>query len=390
MDFYAPISVYNSASNSRSGHTMSLAAFMSLGKKYKEVITEYRKSKQGIASLKEQLSELKSQLAEAEETVSIGYNPLLDRIPDEYTLAQSLLQSLPGSISALEAEIKSQSIACDRIKRSRIPAATLSGTFEPRRVEKDLQQHSGFICVDIDDHFTSKGKDGTERVYAQSLDGILDIVSKLPWVCYAARSVGGAGFYLLIPLGPIDDVHTHRWYFECLEEEFSQYGFVIDPACSDVTRLRVLSYDEHPYRNFKCVPYMGRANFIGKAERKRIEDEARRKELQQRLRSQRFDNSIDDDMRHVSMCIDKMLSRRISGIADGYKDWVAVGMSLANAFGEQGRDMFHAISSTSTKYNSSDVDKAFSGFISHRDGRSTIATLFQMFDKVGIHWYDKS
>lgn len=325
IDFYVPISVYSSARGSRFGRTMSLAEFFNLGKEHASIIMAYRTLKSSLRELKDEEARKREQLESFKATLTMGYNPLDPDAQREYVDIQQLCEVLTQELAQLNADIKRGADEADRLKRG-LPAATLSGSFEPTRAERNLVRHSGFICIDIDDHFNRKDSQGQNICYTQSLESVPSVLASMPWVCYAAHSVGGIGYYALIPLGPIDDVHTHKWYFECLEQEFLQYGFVIDPACSDVTRLRILSYDKSPYRNAHAVAYMGRSNFVGRAERERLADEQRRQVLAAAHRD-RLHQNPDDSLRDADICVTQ-IERLALDITESYDQCIKLGRSL--------------------------------------------------------------
>ena len=49
----------------------------------------------------------------------------------------------------------------------------------------------------------------------------------------------------------------HLQQFRALQKDFLKFGITIDSACSDVCRLRCLSYDNKLFINENAVPYKG-------------------------------------------------------------------------------------------------------------------------------------
>lgn len=130
------------------------------------------------------------------------------------------------------------------IKRS-LPQATISGVFSPTRAKHNLLQHSGLICVDID------AKDNPDILDWEKLKQEL---SALPQIAYCALSVSGNGLFLILPLRYPE---KHMLQFRQLQIDFRKMGIMIDSACSDITRLRCMSYDEHPIINDNAPLYEG-------------------------------------------------------------------------------------------------------------------------------------
>lgn len=130
------------------------------------------------------------------------------------------------------------------LKRS-LPQATISGVFSPTRAKNNLSQHSGLICVDID------AKDNPDIWDWETLKQDLSV---LPQIAYCTLSVSGKGLFLVIPLRYPE---KHLQQFRPLQIDFRKMGIMIDSACSDITRLRCLSYDEHPIINENATLYEG-------------------------------------------------------------------------------------------------------------------------------------
>ena len=132
-----------------------------------------------------------------------------------------------------------------QIKMS-LPQATISGVFSPTRSAENLVRHSGLICIDID---------RKENEHIENFDMLIeDVLSRIEEVAYAAHSVSGEGYFVIIPLRY---PQLHKAQFEQLVRVFADMGIHIDRACSDVCRLRCQSYDERPYMNIDAKPFSG-------------------------------------------------------------------------------------------------------------------------------------
>lgn len=388
MDLYAPISVYPKSRYSRVGQSMSLAQFMLMGKEYKTQILQYRSKKQSLIEKEQQVSEAKRVIAELDAVVAAGYNPLLTEEPQEYRDARIALDDARSVVEQLSPQIKELQKECDAMKKD-LPGATLSGLFEPTRAKGNLVRHSGFICVDIDDHVNVRNSNGELIVLEQSLDNVFEVLSELPWVVYAAHSVGGRGYYALIPIGAIDDVHTHEWYFECLEQEFLQYGLTLDHACIDVSRLRILSYDDKPYRNPRATTYLGRVNFIGRAERERIANEERQRREREEHYARLGGSSPDRDLRVTEQLVSE-IERRGIDITGSYGQCIKIGRSLYS-LGNSGLYMWKRLcrlrsSSHRQMRTDNELDAKWRTF---RGSSSPVGWFWNLCDDQGIRIYNK-
>lgn len=385
-NFDVRISVYSSAFD-HTGSDMSLADFMRLGKEqYYGDIIAYRTLKASIRELKDAREGYLSEQEELSQYIRENENPFGGEDTPEVVKAKDELDKAQANLVQIEGQINKASKQADWYKR-KLPCATLSGRFAPTRAKSNLVQHSGFICVDIDDHYEERDSRGEMRSYTQNMAGVPELLSQLPFVLYASHSVGGVGYFALIPLGPIDEEHNHEWYFDRLKEEFQLYGVVIDRACRDVTRLRFCSYDANPIRNAQAEPFLGQHKFVSRNERKRQEEESRRQALiaQVKARRQTTDDSANDYER-VGICVRKCQQRNIN-LTEQYENWKEVGFALATAFGERGRDYFHALSAISTKYDYTENNRKYDNFLRTTQNKYTLGTLFALFKQNGVFWY---
>ena len=222
----------------------------------------------------------------------------------------------------------------NKIKRTELPCATISASFTSRAsskaVEEKLKRYNSLMVLDFDN--------------LEDPAAAKEELSQLPFFWYIGLSVGGKGLFGIVPLGT-DDFKEHKVYFNALRKELEVFGYEVDKACCDVTRLRVVSYDPDAYFNENCEVFCidereeddGEVYSSGPAP-ERAQDRSSRIELY----------VLEWEKRHVPL--------------DDYQDWMTVGMALASA-GEECREYFHRISVFSSKYSREDTDKKFDGFL---------------------------
>ena len=133
------------------------------------------------------------------------------------------------------------------------------------------------------------------------------------------------------------DWREHKQYFDALSRELADIGYTADAACSDETRLRFISIDDHPYLNDSCDIY-------------ELPEETE-EELPEEFRPR----DIPDDER-LEMYVSLWEQKRIS--LDDYEEWLTIGMALSS-LGETGRAAFHRLSACSKKYDPEDTDRKF-------------------------------
>lgn len=276
------------------------------------------------------------------------YNGVTDRVGTT-TMLGNFLRSKRHIDRILDLRRETDEERKKAIKLS-LPSGTMSGWFAPARKIENLQSHSGFICIDID------GKDNPDR----TLDEIRQILSSRPDVAYAALSVGGKGMFALIPLAWPD---RHEEHFDSLKIDFNeQYGLILDKSCRDVTRLRVISYDENPYVNEDAVRYEGIEVFTPNFAQKSL-------------------TGVDGDLRKVQRCVDQIVEYGID-ITQSYQDWYTIGAALAS-LGEEGRYYFHKVSSVHPDYKYHIANKKFNDFLRTR-GDVGLGTFFFWCQQYGI------
>lgn len=232
--------------------------------------------------------------------------------------------------------------------KHKIPVVTISGTFNEVVKNSNLKEHSGYICVDIDN---------------VDLNNINDLKLKLSQDKYVEScftSCGGAGLAVIIKI----DSSKHLESFLGLEEYFFKtYNTTIDKSCKNVSRLRFYSYDTNIYINKKSKVF-----------KQYVKPIYNKKEVV---------NTI-----LTGTEFDELMTKIISSgrnLADDYDTYLKIGFALADEFNESGRQYFHAISSVSNKYDSKQCDRQYTHCISAGGSKKIkIGTLYYFCKINGI------
>jgi len=231
----------------------------------------------------------------------------------------------------------------DKLKLS-AGGVTASGLFSKRN-SSSLIQHSGFICIDID-----------ERVDR-------NILVKDPYSYAVFDSITQRGFAVIVKIAP----EKHDESFSFLQKHyFENYGIVIDSAPRNIVSLRCVSYDPDLFVNPKSK--------ISKTYTPK-----KPKHLSLPL-------VLDDNQ--ISQLVHDIVSSG-TDIAPDYEDYYQLSLSLASGLGEQGREYFHQLCQSNPKYKHSQADKKYNSAIasckSNRSGKKiTIGTFFHLARKAGI------
>ena len=242
-----------------------------------------------------------------------------------------------------------------KLTKQQLPGATLSGLFS-RRKGDCLMKHTGFVAIDIDlGDNTSIGNFGT----------ILRTLRHRAEVAMYMRSCSGTGYFALIPLAYPEH---HKEQFRALQKEYAAMGIVLDNACSDITRIRFASYDEHPYVNEQAIPYMG------------VDLGSQTLAPRAAVYGGHVD-SMDSKVQAVETLVSKLEMHHID-ITDSYNDWYRIGFALANLPNPIGRQMFHRVSAICKKYNPQECDKKFDTL--QRPEKIGLGTFFHICEDYGI------
>jgi len=236
--------------------------------------------------------------------------------------------------------------------KSKLPAITPSGIFS-KRENLGLIQHSGIICIDIDQ------KDNPE---IGDFSAVKDALAGLEGLFGAALSVSRNGLFLLFKTA-YPEKHTE--HFRALAADLMVRGLVVDAGCKEVSRLRGASYDPNPYYNPSVSPY--------------------KKLLILEIRPVVSTNLQNPS--HTTFRVGKLvelIERTGANVADYYPDWYAIGRSLSAEFGESGRQWYHIISRQSKKYNLQECDKQYN-YCLQSCSRTSISTFFGICKKFRLY-----
>lgn len=243
----------------------------------------------------------------------------------------------------------------DRMKCDLLPAATISATLKTRdhnvELDKRIKEYNGIICLDFDN--------------VANVDDAKFDISMLPWVWYCGLSCSGRGLYALVPTDN-RDITKHKLYYAALSKEMEKLGLTVDKQCSDITRLRFVSFDVHGYFNEGCELYHLPEGFT-------IEEPVRQRQFTPQPVMHDVDDKIGEYMREWQY---------VGVVIDDYSDWLMLCMSLST-LGESGWMILEGMSCSSCHYDERNNRKIFDYFLTH-NRQITIATFFYVCHKYGV------
>lgn len=262
-------------------------------------------------------------------------------------------------LKSLKYEIKVKTIRetnDDQLKKklkSELPAITPSGIFN-RRKSNELISHSGFLQFDID---------FKDNLHIKNYSELKSQISNLKEVAYCGLSVSGKGYWGLVR---ITDPKRHKEHFEALFLAFKKLDITIDKSCKDVCRLRGYSIDKNAYFNHSAPLFSIKESSLNKRKTENFV----------------HNDNLDSNKYNVERNLN-IIQNRLIDITGNYEDWFALGCSLANEFGESGREYYHIISNVSNKYDYKKTDDQFNLCLKSKYGFN-IGTFFHYCKINGI------
>lgn len=242
--------------------------------------------------------------------------------------------------------------------KQQLPAFMPSGVFTKKTAD-GLQEHSGFICIDIDK------KDNAD---VDNFGKLKEFVYQVPQIAYCGLSVGGVGFFCLIPIA---DPAKHVDYFRAIERHFKRCGITVDRQCYNVNRLRFVSYDPAPYINTAAKVY----DYILP-----IKDYSPAQVLGREITGDEAKGKFEAVLREVE-------ATKID-ITGNYGQWFEILCAIASTFGESGREYAHAVSKWYESYSPGETDYKYSEALKHDYGYSIGTFFYYARAEFGKHDFD--
>jgi hypothetical protein len=232
----------------------------------------------------------------------------------------------------------------NKIEKTKLHCLTPSGVFSQREI-KGLVEHSNVICLDVD---------AKDQICSFNIDDI----KKDEYVYVSHESCTGNGGYAIYV--KIDGNKHLEAYLGLEEYFFVNYSIVLDKACKDVSRLRFVSFDPFLHQNSKSKVFK---KYLKKKE----------------VEKKNYKTIV------VKSDFDEMVNQASSmNLFDDYNDYVSLCFALVSEFGEDGRNYFHSLCGSSSKYNYEKADKHYSQAQKREQTGITISSVYFKFKEAGI------
>lgn len=210
-----------------------------------------------------------------------------------------------------------------------------------------------------------------------SVEQMKDIVKKLPYVRYCAKSVGGKGIYCLIPFKKeFANKDNFKEVFNSLQKDFAEIGIIIDKQCSDFTRQRYVSYDVNEYWNEKCILY-NKKTTIPTNNRPQISLRAKKGVS---MKEGQIKEITQKDKNKLRIAFDDIIANNII-VTSCHTDTLTLCNIFYHAFGYDGLSCVHTLRKQRKGYDPIKLDNTFE-YVANSDYQPYgIALFFDMYQK---------
>lgn len=252
-----------------------------------------------------------------------------------------------------------------------LPYITPSGVFSYCS-DDSLINHSRLLCVDLD---------GVEDVVG--LKRLL-IADKHFFTPMAFRSPSGNGlkWFIVIDLSICD----HRTWFHAvrnylLDTYRNLTPKMVDSQCQNPSRACFLCYDPDAYVNLGDQDTALNFDVLSWAGKSAV---AKNPVVSNKSQPSTCQPLHPMEELAKAKAVTRELLRNGANIADSYGDYLKLGFALANGLGNEGHDLYHQLCSMSSKYREADCERKWQQCLRQTDGRTTIATFYNMAKQAGV------
>ncbi len=250
-----------------------------------------------------------------------------------------------------------------KYKITKLDYFTASGIFTKRHTDS-LIEHSGLLCLDFDNLTDVEINDlKIKLINDKEIDTALLFLSPT-----------GTGLKWIIKIPA--DVETHDKYFDGVRNYINNtYGVEVDKSGRDIARACFISHDRDAYLgDLKKIRTLG-PDFLAKWGK--VIDRKPKVETPRVLENNEPENTSNAKrIEDVQKLAAKLVETK-TDITTPYANWIDVGFALCE-LDEDGRDLFHKISSVNADYDYDTCDDKYSSLLGSYDGNIKLGTLFHM------------
>jgi len=255
-------------------------------------------------------------------------------------------------------------------KGRNLPYVTPSGVFAYCN-DDSLIRHSRVLCIDLD------GVDDVEAL-KQKLIADGHFVTLL---AFRSPSGNGLKWFVLIDLSLAD----HRTWFHAvrnylLETYTELTEKMVDRQCQNLSRACFLCHDPAAYVGHNMT--VATLGFDPNEWVKKSAESPKPTVSHQPSANSQPLHPMEELAK--ARAVTRELLRKGANIADDYVDYLKLGFALANGLGSDGRELYHQLCRQSQKYRESDCERKWQQCLRQNDGRTTLATFYNMAKQAGV------
>lgn len=242
-------------------------------------------------------------------------------------------------------------------KKEKLPAVTISGTFKEGRKDTDIKTYTNLLIIDVD-----------QKDNSINLSQVKEKLKEIPQIFAYHHSVSGEGLALYFPVNKTKYKESYEAITQMLAND---YGIVCDASCSNISRLRFISYDPDLYVNYGAEKW------------------TQYPEKEKQFTSKNYDSLVFSE-NDIDYILQQIKDKHIN-IAPDYYSWVRIGFAFAHEYGERGREYFNFISSFYHGEQKQSPDKQYDICLKSDNHRSgiTIKTFFHYAKLAGCDLVSK-
>jgi hypothetical protein len=183
----------------------------------------------------------------------------------------------------------------------------------PNKIADNIAHRNQLIFIDID------------LEHEDDLDDVCEKLQKDKYTKIVHRSFSGDGFAVIVEMSKIDAYQNFRLVFKKLEKYYKDtYNLSIDTSCSNIGRLRYLSYDPDIFVKKNMLVEITETELEETRLKEKIKLEQSATKL---LEFERKHKTSNHEYKSVADLVDEIISSG-NRLVEGYDNWVKIASSL--------------------------------------------------------------
>lgn len=189
----------------------------------------------------------------------------------------------------------------------------------PNKEAKNISYRNNLIIIDFDFNIEDKKK------LAEKMDEVFEILKADKYTKLVHISFSGDGFAVVVEMSEIDANENFALIFKKLEKYYKEtYNLIVDASCSNIGRLRYISYDPNIYVKQNILVEISQEELVAAKQNQKVNLEQKSLKLAEFKRKQQTNPTT---LKSVSDLVDLIISSG-NRFAEGYDNWLQIARSL--------------------------------------------------------------